>query len=381
MARDTEPQLVAGSGDTLIDNPSRIAKRAGKGVFRDNSSPDLIGDKDHRRALPGQFLCQGLSGGLPILFGQHQIGQPERQTIHQPRVCAIAVAQRADQIHRGLDRPPVAVAPRLMLGDPVGHFPVMGLGRGDIDRRPSQRQRHLLCQGAFARTCAAGYEDRLSHGDVTNHVPFFLKSPEMTLPDASELLLIRHAPAMHGGRLCGRTDVPCDLGDPQVWQPLQRLVAQVPHRIVSPALRCRQTAAALWSDAWPGMDPAQDARLWEQDFGTQEGMPFAEIPDLGPLSQADLAQHRPPGGESFADMVARISPALMDHAARAHQDGPVAVVAHAGTVRSGLALALGAVPPALAFEIAPWSVTRLRVYDKGASGLGLSVIAVNWRPL
>lgn len=194
----------------------------------------------------------------------------------------------------------------------------------------------------------------------------------MTPPDASELMLIRHAPARHGGRLCGRTDVASDLGDPAVWRPLQALVAGVPVRVASPALRCRQTAAALW----PGHDVGSDARLWEQDFGTQEGMAFADIPDLGPLSAQDLAEHRPPGGESFADMVARITPALTELAAQARDAGPVAVVAHAGTVRTGLAMALGSVPAALAFEVAPWSVTRLRVFDGG-----LSVIAVNWRPL
>lgn len=194
----------------------------------------------------------------------------------------------------------------------------------------------------------------------------------MTPPDASELMLIRHAPARHGGRLCGRTDVPSDLGDPAHWQPLKDLVAGVRQRVVSPALRCRQTAQALW----PGAEIAQDARLWEQDFGAQEGMPFAEIPDLGPLNSAQLAEHRPPGGESFSDMVARMRPALTGLAAQVQDAGPVAVVAHAGTVRSGLAVALGSVPQALAFEVAPWSVTRLRVFDGG-----LSVIAVNWRPL
>ncbi|ASP21198.1 bifunctional RNase H/acid phosphatase [Antarctobacter heliothermus] len=194
----------------------------------------------------------------------------------------------------------------------------------------------------------------------------------MTPPDASELLLIRHAPARHGGRLCGCTDVEADLGDPAIWQPLQALVAGVSRRVVSPAVRCRQTAEALWS----GAEVVQDARLWEQDFGTQEGMPFADIPDLGPLSAQDLADHRPPGGESFADMVARITPALGELAAQAREAGPVAVVAHAGTVRVGLAMALGSVPVALAFEVAPWSVTRLRVFEGG-----LSVVAVNWRPL
>ena len=83
-------------------------------------------------------------------------------------------------------------------------------------------------------------------------------------------------------------------------------------------------------------------------------------PDLGPLDRSKLAEIAPPSGESFSAMVARVSPALADLAERAIAEGPVAVVAHAGTVRAGLAVALGDVPAALAFEVEPLSVTRLR---------------------
>lgn len=71
-------------------------------------------------------------------------------------------------------------------------------------------------------------------------------------------------------------------------------------------------------------------------------------------------------------MAARVTPALVELAAIAMEDGPVAVVAHAGTVRTGLALALEDVPAALAFEVAPLSVTRLRCLP-GA----FSVVCVN----
>ncbi|SMX36925.1 histidine phosphatase family protein [Maliponia aquimaris] len=182
-------------------------------------------------------------------------------------------------------------------------------------------------------------------------------------------MLIRHAPALHGGRLCGRTDVPADLSDVAL-APLRALLAGVAHRVASPALRCVQTAGALWT----GQDIPIDDRLWEQDFGAQDGLPFDRVPDLGPLSSEALAAHRPPGGESFADMAARVRPALEALASKARAEGPVAVVAHAGTVRAALALALGTVPPALAFEVAPLSLTRLRVYEGG-----LSVMSTNWR--
>ena len=98
MARDAEPEFVAGSGDTLIDQPRRIAKGARQGVFRHDPGTDLVCDEDHRRRLRGQGLGQGVYGCAPVLFGQHKVGQPERQAIDQPGRRAICVPQGAQQI-------------------------------------------------------------------------------------------------------------------------------------------------------------------------------------------------------------------------------------------------------------------------------------------
>ncbi len=170
---------------------------------------------------------------------------------------------------------------------------------------------------------------------------------------ATELMLIRHAPALHGGRLCGRTDVAADCTGIDAIAALRARLGS-PERVVSsPARRCRETAAALWPEREA---IAEESDLWEQDFGEWEGYPFADLPDLGQLASEDLARHRPPGGESFADICGRIGPVL---SRLADGKGPVVVVAHAGTVRAGIALALGSVAPALAFAVAPLSLTRI----------------------
>lgn len=182
-----------------------------------------------------------------------------------------------------------------------------------------------------------------------------------------EIALVRHAPADAGGRLCGRRDVPALLGDAAALARAAAALAGVRQVVTSPALRCRQTATALF----PGLARPEDARLWEQDFGAEDGMAYADLPDLGPLPRAALAARRPPGGESFADMVARVAPALQG----LPDAGPIAVVAHAGTVRAGLALALGSVADALAFEVAPLSITRLRRVEGG-----FSIVCVNVTP-
>ena len=157
------------------------------------------------------------------------------------------------------------------------------------------------------------------------------------------LLILRHAPLARPG-LAGRRDVDADCSNAAALDWAAKALQGAETIWASPALRCRQTCAAL--ALFPEYHPA----LWEQDFGQWEE-PGAEIPDLGPLPIAELAAHRPPGGESFLDMCARVQPML------AQAQGTVAIIAHAGTARAALAMAVG--PAALSFSIAPLSLTIL----------------------
>lgn len=178
------------------------------------------------------------------------------------------------------------------------------------------------------------------------------------LNQVTEFWLIRHAPAQTDGRLAGRRDVPL------VPLDLEPCAERVDRVIVSPAQRCRDTAALLF----PDQSPLAEDRLWEQDFGAWENTDPSTLPDLGALTPAALADHRPRDGESFRDLCDRTWPALSEAAA----GGRVAVVAHAGTVRAALSLALGSVPAGLAFQIAPLSLTRI-----AASPGGWSIEQVN----
>ncbi|KUR75672.1 histidine phosphatase family protein [Novosphingobium sp. FSW06-99] len=190
----------------------------------------------------------------------------------------------------------------------------------------------------------------------------------MAQAKSTELRLIRHAPALADGRMAGHRDVPADCTDTVALAALRARIGPVARCVTSPAQRCRDTYTALWPDM-PA--PPSDARLWEQHFGAWEGMPYAAIPDLGALSGEALAQMRPPGGESFADLCARVRPAL---AALVEGAGPIAVVAHAGTIRAALALALGAPAAGLAFAVAPLSLTCVT----HVPGHGWSIGVVNW---
>ena len=113
----------------------------------------------------------------------------------------------------------------------------------------------------------------------------------MTPITTPELVLVRHAPAQTDGRLCGRRDVAVRKGGLASVGGIAAALRFCTQVATSPALRCRQTAEALF----PGRVLHQDALLWEQDFGEWEGLDHTAIPDLGTLAPEALADHRPPG--------------------------------------------------------------------------------------
>lgn len=121
-------------------------------------------------------------------------------------------------------------------------------------------------------------------------------------PDRRTLIvLVRHPAADVAPGVCyGRLDVAVtDLG--AVAALAARLAAFSGTVWTSPAQRCRVVAGRLG----PTM---VDARLQELDFGTWEGLAWDDVPRQA-LDDwaADINGFAPPGGESGAALVARVS--------------------------------------------------------------------------
>ncbi len=182
----------------------------------------------------------------------------------------------------------------------------------------------------------------------------------MTPIARDELVILRHALADHGGRLCGRTDVRACLPGDDMLAALRELLKEC-NIVVSPARRWRETAEALF----PGREYSQDHRLWEQDFGKDEGRSFEELPNLGPLSLNALARYASHGGESVLDMVGRVDLALREIAKQKQAVGTTLGGAHAGEARAGLGLALGHPGAGRKLEVEPTSLKRLSSIDDG----------------
>ena len=152
--------------------------------------------------------------------------------------------------------------------------------------------------------------------------------------DATRLLLVRHAEsdrAAHG-RCYGRLEV--DLS-PEGRRQAGELAA---------ALGELSLAAVYSSPLAHGLEPAVDDDLREIDFGELEGLTYEEIeaerPEVFRAWMETPTSVRFPGGESFADLRARVLRAAGAIRER-HAGEAAALVAHGGVVRVVLADALG----------------------------------------
>ena len=186
---------------------------------------------------------------------------------------------------------------------------------------------------------------------------------------------VRHAPVTgHDGRLYGRRDVAADLSDAAT---LARLAARLPRSavwIASPLLRTRATGTALAERLAANGATAPRSLIEpdfiEQDFGAWQGLTYEEIdaqlaPERSPFWFAP-ARVTPPGGESFAAVVERVEVAVA-RITQAFANRDIVAMAHAGTVRAALALALGLDPEAaLRFSVDTLSLTRIdHIADDG----------------
>jgi broad specificity phosphatase PhoE len=158
------------------------------------------------------------------------------------------------------------------------------------------------------------------------------------------LTLVRHAAtAWSGVRYCGRTDLPISPVGREQLGPLVQYVSSVARAgttvIASPALRSRETAAAIMAAL--GGAIAGDERLREIDFGDAEGLTFRQVERHWPRLASELLHDDPhvdwPRGERWSDFAARVVAAWRDHSAGPHD---AILVTHGGPLRLLLELAL-----------------------------------------
>ncbi|MFO0998045.1 MAG: histidine phosphatase family protein [Alphaproteobacteria bacterium] len=198
---------------------------------------------------------------------------------------------------------------------------------------------------------------------------------------------IRHAPVVDdGGCIYGQRDLPADCSDSASFTALAHLLPERAIWVASHLSRTHQTAEAI-GQAGRAVPPLViEPALAEQHFGDWQGRPRREIYSRHmpwPGFWITAADHRPPGGESFAEVTERVALAIARLTTH-HAGQDIVAVAHGGTIRAALALALGLQPTgALAFSVENLSLTRLDHIAPIADSTAPStwrVVAVNHVP-
>ena len=174
-------------------------------------------------------------------------------------------------------------------------------------------------------------------------------------------VLSRHAPIIgQQGRYVGQLDVAADLSDGAA---LQNLAAGLPTGAVwisSQLARAQDTLAALARLVEEDPESLVEPAFAEQNFGQWQGRGYDEVhAETGDQVWNEPASLTPLGGESFDDLVSRVGAAIKAHTAR-HRGAHIIAVAHGGTIRGAVALALGCTPErALGISVDNLSLTRL----------------------
>jgi alpha-ribazole phosphatase len=176
---------------------------------------------------------------------------------------------------------------------------------------------------------------------------------------------VRHAPVRgDGGNIYGQTDIACDTSDREVFEAVAKILPRKAVWYASSLMRTHQTAEAIWATGFP--KPAtmpREAAFAEQNMGRWQGMNRAAFLASLPVgTQWFTGVDEPaPGGESFMDLYNRTRGAI--ERINLEQGGQdVIAVAHGGTIRAAVGLALGQPEKGLAFDIDNCSVTRLDHY-------------------
>jgi alpha-ribazole phosphatase len=177
---------------------------------------------------------------------------------------------------------------------------------------------------------------------------------------------VRHAPVRSdGGNIYGQADLACDTGDREVFEAVAKILPRQAVWYASNLQRTHQTAEAIWAAGFP--KPAsmvREAAFAEQNLGRLQGMNRAALLASLPagIQWFSGLDEPAPGGESFMDLYNRTCRSIdRINAEQAGKD--VIAVAHGGTIKAAVGLALGGLPDkGLTFDIDNCSVTRLDHY-------------------
>lgn len=181
---------------------------------------------------------------------------------------------------------------------------------------------------------------------------------------------VRHAPVVGvDGLLYGSDDVQCDTSDRVSFEALASRLPSDAVWLTSHLSRTHRTANAIGDAGLTFPDPIQEMHLGEQNFGDWQGISWDAMRARDQAVYDSFwekpARNRPPGGESFADMIARVG-AVIERYTALHAGKDIVAVTHGGTIRAAITHALE-IPPetGMSFTVDTLSMTRLDHIEGG----------------
>jgi alpha-ribazole phosphatase len=174
---------------------------------------------------------------------------------------------------------------------------------------------------------------------------------------------VRHAPVREdGGCIYGQKDIGCDTSDRVVFEAVGKILPRDAVWFASSLKRTHQTADAIWAAGFPKPSAMQHVpALAEQHLGEWQGLNRVAFLASRPIGSHWFAaiDDPAPGGESFMDLYNRVRGAI-ERINAEHAGKNIIAVAHGGTIKAAVGLALGNQPEkGLAFDVDNCSVTRL----------------------
>jgi alpha-ribazole phosphatase len=202
---------------------------------------------------------------------------------------------------------------------------------------------------------------------------------------------VRHAPVINtGGGIYGRKDVEADTSDAEAYDALSRLLPEDAVWMHTGLMRTRQTGEAVLAarrranSAFISPSFAIEEDFQEQSFGDWVGRDREEVrAELGRPQPMWLtpAHFRPPGGESFLDLMARVGHGIERQNNR-HPGKDIISFAHGGTIRAVLAYVMGIAPEtALGFQVDNLSITEVSFFPAEGAHSHWTVGSVNLPPV
>jgi alpha-ribazole phosphatase len=181
---------------------------------------------------------------------------------------------------------------------------------------------------------------------------------------------VRHAPVVGvDGVIYGANDVECDVSNTAHFESLAETLPTDAVWVTSHLTRAIKTARAIASAGLEMKDPLIEKNLGEQDFGNWQGMSWDKMFEIDKEAYnefwTDPTGNRPPGGESFVDLIGRTR-AVIERLTVKYQGRDIIAVVHGGTIRAALSATLELTPmQGMALQFDTLSISILENVEDG----------------